>query len=250
MKNCLSTKRVTVLFSAAMMVGLMAGPASAENDPLQEDLDRYWATDRDLEVVENKLFSLADRMGVGLYAGLMSSEPFHWYVPAGLRVSYFLSDHLGLEVGGQFMDAEGVLTHDTEITEFLESSQEDAFDREKHLEDRFLWKANASLVWNPIYGKISFLNNKLSHLQVNLALGAGVVAYERPDKDRVAAESGIAPELLIGPGVHFYINESWLLRADGRFYIYQGPESASNEGQLGTQIQVPSEFLLGTSYFF
>jgi outer membrane beta-barrel protein len=243
--------RLDVIFVVLIAaIGFGWAPAYADNDPLAEDLEGYWSTDRDLQVVESKLFSLEDRFATGLFVGLMSSEPFHWYVPAGLRLSYFLSDHLGFEAGGQFMDAEGVLTHDTEITEFLTDSQRDAFDRTKHLEDRFLWRANAAVVWNPIYGKISFLNNKLSHVQVNLALGAGVVGYVRPDKDRTKSSNGIAPELVFGPGVHFFIDESWLLRIDGRFYVYQGPESPSNEGSLGSQIQVPSEFLLGTSYFF
>ena len=118
------------------------------------------------------------------------------------------------------------------------------------LDDRFLWRANATFVWNPLYGKLSFLNNKLGHFDFNLAVGAGVVSVERPSLDRSVATTEIAPELVLGTGVHFLFNSHWSVRADGRFYVYQGAESSSNEGDFLKQVALPTEFLLGVSYMF
>lgn len=224
--------------------------AADEIDPLKEELDNYWSVDRDLPVIEDRLYSRGGRFNLALHVGMLSSEPFWWHIPVGASVGYHFTDQLGIEVGGLFMDAKDVLTNTTEIHDFLEKAKGEAFNPATALEDRMLWRANARFVWNPLYGKWSFLNNKISHFDVNLVAGAGVVAVERPLLDRSAAENKIAPELLLGAGMQFIFTRNWSARVDGKFYFYQGAESSVNEGEFLKQIQVPAEFLLGASYTF
>lgn len=243
------TKHALFLTTFAALMAVSAS-ASAADGPLQDELDNYWSVDRDLSVIEGKLYSRAGRFGAGLFAGMLSSEPYYWYVPVGGRLSYFFTDELGMEVGGSFMDAEGVLANKTEIHEFLEQSLGGGFDAKTDLEDRFLWRANATFLWNPLYGKWSFLNNKLTHFDFHLAAGAGVVSVERPELNRASASTKIVPELVLGTGIHFLLGNNWTLRADGRFYVYQGAETASNEGDFMKQLDVPTEFLLGVTYMF
>lgn len=233
------------------LVGSVAQQVSAEEiDPLKEELDNYWSVDRELGVIEDRLYSRGGRFNVALHVGLLTSEPFWWHIPVGLSAGYHFTDQLGLEIGGQFMDAEGALTHTTEIHDFLENSKGVAFDPATDLEDRMLWRASARFVWSPIYGKWSFLNNKISHFDFNLVAGAGVVSVERPLADRSAAESKILPELVLGGGLQFIFTPNWSARLDGRFYFYQGPESSSNEGSFFKQLQIPAEFLAGVTYTF
>jgi len=246
-----TTNTCFLAFCASVLAVSVTSTAHAANGPLQEELDNYWSVDRDLPVLEDKLYSKAGRFGVGLFVGMLSSEPFYWYVPVGGRVSYFFSDQLGVEVGGSFMDAPDLLANKTDMYNFLAGDQgPGGFNPATDLDDRFLWRADATFVWNPLYGKLSFLNNKLGHFDFNLAVGGGVVSVERPSLDRSVATTEIVPELVLGTGVHFLLNNNWSVRADGRFYVYQGAESSSNEGDFLKQVAIPAEFLLGVSYMF
>lgn len=260
----------TLAGAVAVAATLAASPAAAQEPtaPLDEELDNYWSVDRDLPVVQDRLFSRDNRLALGVYAGVMSSEPFYWYIPVGGRLSYFLNDHVGIELGGQWMGGEsepGPLTNETEITGFFANRLGEAFDPATDLEDRFMWRANATLLWMPFYGKWSFLNNKLSHFDFNLALGGGALSVLRPDFNRTEATTVITPELTFGGGIHFFLGQHWTLRADGRFYAYQGANLPSTRSEYNAQeqeplaedesnffgrLQVPSEFLLGISYLF
>lgn len=262
---------------AALFVGFPANSATAkegdreeETGPLAEELDNYWSVDRDLPVIQDKLYERKGRFGVGLYAGLMSSEPFYWYLPVGGRLSYFFSDHAGIEVGGQYLGGSGQdagpLANETEITGFFRDRVGESFDPTTDLEDRFMWRANASIAWHPLYGKWSFLNNKLSHLDFNLVLGGGAVSVVRPNFERTESSVVVTPEVVFGGGVHFFLSQHLTLRADGRFYAYQGADIPSTRSGYDAQeqdltalgenpnffkrIQVPSEFLLGVTYLF
>lgn len=259
----------TLAATTALAAVLVATPAFAQDgsDPLGEELDNYWSTDRDLPVVQERLYSRDGRLAFGIYSGIMSSEPFYWYIPVGGRLSYFLNDHTGIELGGQWngsASSPGPLTNPTEITGFFENQRGEAFDPATDLEDRFLWRTNAMLVWHPLYGKWSFLNNKLSHFDFNLALGGGAVSVTRPSPDRTESSTVIEPELVFGGGIHFFLGQHWTLRLDGRFYVYRGADTPSARADYDPQdqaatstepsyfkrLQVPNEFLLGVSYLF
>ncbi len=264
-------QRSKIFWMAMVAVGLLAtsSPAAAQdkNDPLADQLDNYWTTDRDLPTLQNKLYKRDGRFGIGLYGGLFSSEPFWWYIPVGGRLTYFFTDHVGLELGGQWMgsaSSPGPLTNPTEIHDFFAAQLEGGFDADTDLEDRFLWRANALLVWSPLYGKWAFTKNKLSHFDMNLSLGGGAVSVLRPDYERTAASTVIEPELVFGGGVHFYLSNHVVLRLDGRGYVYRGADTPSaREGyEIGDdtaaaddpsyfkRLQVPSEFLLGVTFLF
>lgn len=255
--------------AAATFATLIVGgsTASAQEGPLDKELENYWTVERDLPVVQDRLYERGGRFGLGLYSGLMSSEPFYWYIPVGGRLTFFFTNHLGVEVGGQYngsAGAPGPLTQPTEIHNFFKTRLEAAFDPDTDLEDRFLWRANATLLWNPLYGKWSFLNNKLSHFDLNLAIGGGAVSVLRPDYRRTEATTVITPEAVLGGGVHFFLSKHFLLRADGRFYVYEGADTpsaradydpqdqakASDKSSFTRRLQVPSEFLLGLTYLF
>ena len=239
-----------------LFFGLFAGTASTAfaeetRGPLKEELDEYWSAERDLRVLEGKLFGQAGRFGVGLYTGLMSSEPYWWYIPVGGRLSYHFSDTIGVELAGQYTGAGGVLTHNTDLHDFLEGNLGGGFDSTTDLEDRFLWRTNALFVWTPFYGKWSFSNTKLTHLDVNFVAGGGVTGVERPDEGRTSASNVVVPELVSGLGIQFLFDENWSMRADGRVYLQEGATTESNadSGFMG-RINVPIEFLLGASYTF
>ena len=75
-------------------------PGDQIQGPLAEELREYWSVERDLAMVREKLYERKGRFAVGLYGGFLPSEPFFNYVPVGGRVGYFLTDEMGIELGG------------------------------------------------------------------------------------------------------------------------------------------------------
>jgi outer membrane beta-barrel protein len=216
---------------------------------LDQKLDSYWSVERNLPSLQKRLYERENRLSVGLFAGMLSSEPFYWYVPVGLRASYYFTNSLGIELEGSFTDMPGVLNHNTALSDYLETQRPTDFNATKK-EDRFLWRANAMVVWHPLYGKFAFLQRKLSHFDFNLAAGLGVVSVERPDELRESVSSAIEPEVVFGGGVQFFATQELVIRLDGRFYVYRGPVTPANKDSFFTRLQVPVEFLVGASYMF
>ena len=242
------------LFVAAITLCAALAPASLSaqdrdqfEGPLKDQLREYWSVERDLPVIQDRLYSRAQKLEFGLYAGLMSSDPFFWYLPVGGRVSYFLSEGLAVELGGQY-----ALAFDTELTDFLRQDRQEGFIEDRHTGDKFSWRANVVAKWHPLYGKWALLQRKLSHFDVNLVGGLGAVGYRRPDPDRLTSSTGVGLDVIVGGGLSFFLTDNLTLRLDGRGYLYLGPEfrttpAFEEQGFLG-RLAFPSEFLLGVSY--
>lgn len=223
--------------------------ASAEESALDRELSEYWTTERELDVIRGRLFHREGRFAAGLFTGLHSSDPFYYYFPVGLRGGYHFTDALGVEVSGAFMDAT-FLTHDTDLTSFLRTRLDAAFDDAAFTDDRYLWRANAVATWSPLYGKVALLQRKLAHFDLNLAGGLGAVGVERPAVDRRSASNHVTMEMVLGAGAHFYLNNDINIRLDGRGYLYRGAEYVSYRETFFQQLKFPVEFLVGASYHF
>ena len=218
------TRHLTALAALAALtlapaLGLAQEPGDQDEQdaiegPLQDQLEDYWSIDRDLDVLRDRLHTRAGKISVGLFAGMMSSEPFIWYIPVGLRAGYFLDDHLGFEVAGTFL-----IGQNTDLTTFIEGERADNFVLETDTNDRFLWRANAVATWHPLYGKFALLQRKLAHLDFSLVGGLGVAGVDRPQPDRAGVDTTVIPELVLGAGISFYLYEGLTLRAEGRGYL-------------------------------
>lgn len=255
-----TTKWSLAALVVAVVAVLTASPVAAESS-LDEELEEYWATERDMEVIKQRLYERDGRFGLGLYAGLITTEPFFHYYPVGANAKLFFSNNFGLEISGSYMS--GPLTRNTELTDFLEADRGQAgFDRDADTADRFLWRTNALAVWSPFYGKIAALQQKLLHFDLNLGAGFGAVGVERPaaDRDPVRTSTTATPEFVLGVGAHFYIDQNVLIRFDGRGFVHQGPEfttevpaeggSETYQDSFHERLNFASEFQFGVSYLF
>ncbi len=234
-----------VVMAALLMSAMWASPALAGGG-LDSELEAYWATERDLNVLEDRMFNRSGRLSAGLYAGLSNSDPLFKYYPIGARVGYSLSNNLTVEAAGAFMDS-GALTRDTELSSFLRTR--DNFDPVRHTTDRYQWRSNAMALWSPFYGKVAALQQKLIHFELNLGAGLGMVGLERPTPDREDSLTTVRPEAVFGVGAHFYIGEDWVVRVDGRGFLNQGAELPTHDGFF-ERLSFPLETNLGLSYIF
>lgn len=246
-------KVAAALLSALTMLAVSQGQAFAQEQeelsgPLKDQLQEYWSVERELPVIQDRLYSRAGKIELGLYSGLMSSEPFFWYLPIGGRVSYFFSEGFAIEAGGQYS-----LANDTELMTYLKDDQGQAFNEELDTGDKFSWRANVVAKWHPIYGKWALLQRKLSHFDFNLVAGLGAVGYSRPDVNRLESTTGVGLDVVLGGGLSFFLMDGLTVRLDGRGYMYLGPEFQTSDafkdqsGFIG-RLAFPVEFLLGVSY--
>lgn len=220
--------------------------AAGDRRAIEKRMDSYWSVEKDLPSIQGRKFTRDGKFGVGLYTGILSSQPFYWYIPVGLRATYFLSDNFGVGIEGSFT---GETSFNTELSDYLEGERPNDFTTAMK-EDRFVWRAHAVATWHPLYGKLAFLQRKLVHFDLNLVGGLGAVGVDRPDDIRKNVASAVAPEVLLGGGVEIFITESIAARVDGRFYVYPAAENDQNKGEFFKRLEAPSEFLLGVSYLF
>lgn len=228
--------------SSAPALDLAAGDRRA----IEKRMDSFWSVEKDLPSIQGRKFTREGKFGVGIYTGILSSQPFYWYIPVGLRATYFISDNFGLGVEGSFT---GETNFNTELSDYLEGERPNDFTAAMK-EDRYIWRAHAVATWHPLYGKLAFLQRKLVHFDLNLVGGVGAVGVDRPDDIRRNVDSAVAPEVLLGGGLEIFITESISARVDGRFYIYPAAENDQNKGDFFKRLEVPSEFLFGVSYLF
>lgn len=240
------------VLGAGMSVAQAEEPAKSNNEyegPLKEQLQEYWSVDRELPGVTNRLHTREGKLSVGVYTGLMSSEPFYWYIPVGARVSYYLSDSFGVEVGGQYS-----LAQNTELTDALEGLREDSFDVALDGQDKYIWRANLVATWHPLYGKLALLQRKLSHFDLKLQGGVGAVGMNRPNATRTAVESTVGLDVVLGAGASFFLTDAVTLRLDGRGYVGLGPEFTTydklSERGFAGRLNFPIEFLVGVDFAF
>ena len=206
---------------------------------VDEDLDLYWGGKRDLQVVEGQMHAKAGRLEFALFGGMIPNDPFVTHIPFGARAAYYFVDTVGVEVGGSWA---GVLL-DSELKTFLQDNRD--IDENSDLRDLQQWRANAVLTWSPLYGKVALLQRKLSHFDLYLAGGFGVVGTQIPNADRTDVESAIKPEGIIGLGARFFVNEWFSLRLDYRQGFF--PAGGNAEDDAGGVV-LPSEITLGFAF--
>lgn len=198
---------------------------------VEGDLKLYWGGRRFLKPVVTRRYMKADRIEAALFGGFVPNDAFLNYIPVGLRLDYHFTESLAVEVAGSYM-----IQSDTELKTFLEDNGQ----RLDSKVDHQVWRANAAVSWSPFYGKLALLQRKLSHFDINLLAGGGVVGTAAPDMNNGGEEGGgIKPEGMLGAGFRFFMTRSVAVRLDYRQYIFP----KSDQG-----VALPSEFTLGVSW--
>ena len=258
-------RTILALITALLALVLVVGPAVAQGDAesaggegadeasseapipsdgeelgegsVDADLELYWGGRRDVAVVQKRLFTKDGRAEVSLFSGIIPNDPFLTYIPVGGRFNYYFVESIALEVAGAFVG--DALQVDSELTEFLKNNK--SIDANVDLLDIQIWRAGASVVWSPFYGKLALLQRKLSHFDINVAAGFGVVQTDSPNEDRTGVESKYKAEGIVGGGLKVFLTPDFSLRVDFRQFIFQ---------KIGGGVSTPSEVTLGVSFFF
>jgi outer membrane beta-barrel protein len=194
------------------------------------DLQLYWGGRRALRPVVERRHVKEGRFEAAVFGGIVPNDAFLNYVPVGLRLDYHFTESLALEVAGSYL-----LGSDTELNTFLQDQRS----RLDPLLDLQEWRGNVAVAWSPFYGKLALLQRKLSHFDINLVAGGGVVSTVAPEGAVGESGGGIKPEGMLGMGFRLFMSRSVAVRLDYRQYLFP----KSDQG-----VALPSEFTLGVSW--
>ncbi|HEY3354562.1 MAG TPA: outer membrane beta-barrel domain-containing protein [Polyangia bacterium] len=193
-----------------------AGPPAA--------VEKFWGERRAVGVVQKRRFEKQGRIEAALYTGWIPNDAFTTYVPVGARVTYFLSEAFGLELGFEYD-----LHVDTRLKDLLHAELPEL---RAQIRDRQQYRVAVDAVWIPLYGKFAFHNTKIGHFEGYLLGGAGTV---RTGASEIGLADSFRPELNVGLGLRFYLGRMTSIRLEGRDYIYWAQKNPDGEGGGLTQ---------------
>ncbi len=199
--------------------------------PLNKKVADVWGKNRGIKVIQRRVFTKSHRWEFGLFAGTMPNDEVWNYWPVGARIDYFIFESLGFELVGAYVPSSS-----TKLHSFLAS---------RHLEtqelEKVMYYGGVNFFWAPLHGKFSLFNHEVTHFDVGLNFGAGVMGTQTKQTANSNWEMA-TPSVYgeIGLGVQLYLTRSWALRIDYRHYFYPA---------AGGGTSMPAEFTVGFGWF-
>jgi outer membrane beta-barrel protein len=192
---------------------------------------REWRGRRGVSVVQQRKYPKLGALELTPYTGVIPNDAFVIHVPIGSRLTWHRSERFALE-----LSASATLDVDTALREFL--MEQDA-DVRAQVRDRQRARLDVGIVWSPIYGKLSWLNASVLHIDVYLSAGAGAVYADAGD---IGAGSSVRPELYGGLGLRLFLTKTLSLRFEYRQLAYlRADDPSGDSGGVAT----PSELSIG-----
>lgn len=198
------------------------------------DLNRL-APFSDISVIQKKFLPKTGRFQLFTAGGLTTNSP--WFINLGVKanIGYHFSESLGVEFSGMFLtNAEG------------ESAKEIRANNNLQPDKFVVTKSNLGLdlIWSPIYGKISTLDNEIIPFDMYFAFGAGMAGTNSQEKT--------VPTFHAGTGQIFALSKSMAFRWDYSWILYQATPVADVNSTSAPSKSTYNDlvFTAGVSFFF
>lgn len=189
----------------------------------------------DVSVIQKKYLPKTERFQLYAAGGLTTNSP--WFLNLGAKVNfgYNFSESFGVELSGMF----------------LSNSERDAAKEIRtniNLQpDKFVvtkYNVGLDMVWSPIYGKITNLDNEIIPFDMYFALGAGTSSTTAQEKN--------VPTFHLGTGQIFAISKSMAFRWDYSWNFFQATPVADAASTTAPTKSTYNDliFTAGVSFFF
>lgn len=205
---------LTVLFIASEAVGAegthitATPPAKPDDNGAAEQVDvdaikqKYWARgeESELGVVQNRLYSKKEKLELGVFGGIISTDPFLTVKSAGGLIGYHLTEYWAVNVIGwkHFVEPSTALTTFEQTIGATTNN------------NRPTWYFGAEGMASILYGKLSVVGKSIIYYDFHLIGGLGVTG----------TESGKYFTPSVGLGQQVYLSKSISLRVDYRLMNY------------------------------
>lgn len=216
MRNVLVQKIALVLLALTPLTAFAQGPkatpapAATGGDKLDvTDLEKkYWAAkDSDFNVVQNRLFSKANRFSLSGSYGMGLNDSWSDNPTKGFNLGYYFSERWGIELNYTSTDSK-----DNKAVERLVAQT--GYPNHNLVKDFY----GVAVNWVPFYAKMSFLNSSIVYFDMGVSLGAGMINYEQLRDNGNSMKS--SPAVSINLTQQFFLNKWLAIRADYRHLFY------------------------------
>ena len=156
---------------------------------------------QELSVIQNRTYTKAHKITLGLNAGLISHDPFLTTAPLGGSIGYNFTEYLGVNFLGWFTMTSNSSAYDAFVTQVGFGSNSN------RIKSILGGELQASL----LYGKLSVIGKAIIHFDITAMGGVGAVM--------AANGTSIAP--WVGIGQQAYLSKGLSLRLEYRLLMYQ-----------------------------
>ena len=165
--------------------------------------EKYWAqgNESDFGVVQNRLYSKERKLEVGVFGGIIASDPFLSVASIGQSIGYHFSEYFSAHVLG-WKDYVG---NSSARQTFIEKTGATTNTNEPR------WFLGAEGVASLIYGKLSLAGRSIIYYDMHFSGGAGVTG----------TESGNNFTPFLGLGQQVYLNKFLAIKLDYRLMNYR-----------------------------
>ena len=230
------------LFLGHLFLLAALNPGSAYSLEVSPKKIRGNQKEKPVSVLQRRFFKKALRPEVGLMVGTMLNEAYVKSETRGIRLSFFLSEWIGLET--QFVDTSVVSSEDRKSLNLLKFRRRtedvpEGEDPEKTVTpdpevNPIRQMIDVSGILTPFYGKANFFNIAIVYTDIYLNLGVASVNTDQGDKTAV----------VYGVGERFYLMKSFSVRLDFRMRSF----NEKRAGKSSRRDAMSAD--LGFSYFF
>jgi outer membrane beta-barrel protein len=250
-------KAPSLTLASLILIGLVSAPAFAQGQKSSSsqanqsqgqagekmdvsDLEKkYWsAKDTDFSVVQNRLFSKANRLALTLNYGMYVAEPWSKGGTYGLNLNYFFSERYGVELAYSKTDSS-----DNDATQNLKANQGGAPNH-----DKMKGYYGVGFNWVPFYAKMSFLNSSILYFDMSVTPGVGIMQYQEQKDDGNVDKT--APAVSLALTQHFFLTKWLALRIDYKNFWYNQDVVSYHVTNRTTSTNLQNESLLMGGFTF
>lgn len=189
----------------------------------------------DISMIQRKFLPKTERFQIYTALGLSTNSPWFLNVGGKVNFSYNFTEKVGVEASGLFLTSSE-----------KDSAKEIRSNNSLQPERFILTKSNINLdlIWSPIYGKITKLNQEIIPFDMYFSVGGGISNTNSVEKN--------VPTAHIATGQIFAISKAMAFRWDYSWYMYQAtpePDSLSSSPPVKNTYN-DLVFTAGISFFF
>lgn len=247
---CFPKMIISRLMVGLMAISFFALPVFAETsedsdqdqvltpqDQIEKDLALFWGKKREVKVVQRRLFSKDGKLDLTIGGGIIPNDDFLVYYLSTARVGYHFAESFEVEASGSF-----AFEQLSGLGDFLRNESDIGL-KDAQIREFIRQFYNISVLWSPVYGKVSFLGQKLTHFDVFLGAGLGLMfteGYESPENPDLQSKSKLAANIALG--FRWHINNQFSIRTEYRHYFFEKIAANELSTPIGLNLGVTTTF--------
>ena len=185
----------------------------------------------DVAVIQRRFLPKTGRFEASVNGFTNLNNPFYSSYGAGVDLAYYIREQWALEAIGDFS-----FTNARQVTNDLASN--------RNITTSNLMTSNgfygAAIKWNPIYGKMTWLNQNIVPFDLNFSLGGGMTS---------TTDSQMLGTFHAGSSQVFALSKDWAVRWEFDWNLYQG-NATNSYGQSMKVTQSDIYLGIGVSFYF